>query len=276
MTFEEWCLRNNRHDLLDRWNYDLNNKAPSDVAYRTKNRYYFLTNTEESELKQILGLTTSEEYGKYKDKASRRENLTGQTFGELTVLSLDEYKTNNTDNYHSYWICQCSCGNKISVKANHLKIGHTFTCGNRAIHYSGKNNPSWKGGVTPENNRIRSSINYKEYRESVLNKDNHSCIICGAKNNLEVHHIFPFAIFPDDRFRVDCGCTICKNHHTGSYDSFHKVYGTHNNTPEQLEEYVNAKRCELGNYEYFDVYAYMNSYDADCLEIDDTMLDLYE
>ena len=36
------------------------------------------------------------------------------------------------------------------------------------------------------------------------------------------------------------------------------------------------KRQELGINEYFDVYEYMNPYDADDMEIDDSMLDLYE
>ena len=58
--------------------------------------------------------------------------------------------------------------------------------------------------------------------------------------------------------------------------SFHKEYGTYNNTPEQLEEYINRKRQELGITESFNIYDYMSSIEDDNLEIDDTQLDLYE
>ena len=56
--------------------------------------------------------------------------------------------------------------------------------------------------------------------------------------------------------------------------SFHNIYGMRGNTPEQFEYYVNEKRQELGIKEPFDVYKYMNPYDADDMEIDDSMLDL--
>lgn len=274
MTFEDWCINNDRQDLLDRWDYDKNEKLPSQVAYRGKQKIYFHSPDEYRRLDRV---TTSDDIGKYKNIESHREDLTGQVFGELTVLCLDIEKTKNTDNYHSYWVCRCSCGDIIRPNSNQLKSGHTKTCGNRSIHYIGENNPSWKGGITPESSQIRQSRCYKDYREAVLQKDDYSCIICGSTQNPEVHHIYPFASFPDDRFRVDCGVTLCTFHHNPYYEgSFHNIYSTFHNTPEQLEEYVNMKRQELGINEYFDVYEYMNPYDADDMEIDDSMLDLYE
>lgn len=40
MTFEERCVKNNRHDLLDRWNNKLNNCLPSEV-FKMNIRYWF-------------------------------------------------------------------------------------------------------------------------------------------------------------------------------------------------------------------------------------------
>ena len=40
-TFEEWCLENNRQDILDLWDYDKNNKSPSEVPAGTKIKYFF-------------------------------------------------------------------------------------------------------------------------------------------------------------------------------------------------------------------------------------------
>jgi hypothetical protein len=73
--------------------------------------------------------------------------------------------------------------------------------------------------------------------------------------------------------RVETGVTVCDKHHTIGDNSFHSIFGTHNNTPEQFEHYVNIKRQELGIKEPFDVYVYMNPYDADNMEVDDSMLD---
>lgn len=55
---------------------------------------------------------------------------------------------------------------------------------------------------------------------------------------------------------------------------FHKEYGTHNNTTEQFEEYINRKRQELGIAGPFNIYDYMSSFDDDDMEIDDYGLDI--
>lgn len=52
-------------------------------------------------------------------------DLTGQKFNKLTVLKFDHRDAN----YKSYWLCQCDCGNTCVVEGNHLKIGHTKSCG---------------------------------------------------------------------------------------------------------------------------------------------------
>jgi hypothetical protein len=41
ISFEQWCIENNRRDVLDRWNYELNNKLPSEVSYSAHSKYYF-------------------------------------------------------------------------------------------------------------------------------------------------------------------------------------------------------------------------------------------
>jgi len=51
-------------------------------------------------------------------------DLTGQRFGELTVL----YQVPSRDR-NSSWLCQCDCGKKTIVRAPNLKFGGTRTCG---------------------------------------------------------------------------------------------------------------------------------------------------
>ena len=52
-------------------------------------------------------------------------DLTGQRFGRLTALS--EY--GKAKNGHTTWLCLCDCGNKVVSTVNHLRIGHTQSCG---------------------------------------------------------------------------------------------------------------------------------------------------
>ena len=40
-SFEQWCLDNDRHDLLDLWDYELNNKIPSEINFGTEDGYWF-------------------------------------------------------------------------------------------------------------------------------------------------------------------------------------------------------------------------------------------
>lgn len=54
------------------------------------------------------------------------QDLTGQTFGRLTVENLNSYDEKNNS---YFWNCICECGTKPVVSSNHLKSGHTQSCG---------------------------------------------------------------------------------------------------------------------------------------------------
>lgn len=51
--------------------------------------------------------------------------LTGQTFGLLTVIRKDQSATGG----RAKWICQCECGNLTSVLSESLRNGSTKSCG---------------------------------------------------------------------------------------------------------------------------------------------------
>jgi hypothetical protein len=84
---------------------------------------------------------------------------------------------------------------------------------------SGKNGSNWKGGVAPLNKVIRRSLEYRLWREAVFKRDRYTCIWCGARNGngeyVELHpdHIKPFSLFPELRFSIDNGRTLCIDCH---------------------------------------------------------------
>jgi 5-methylcytosine-specific restriction endonuclease McrA len=84
----------------------------------------------------------------------------------------------------------------------------------------GEKNNMWKGGITPINAKIRNSLEYKLWRESVFERDNWTCVWCLVRGGeLHADHIKPFALFPEIRFAIDNGRTLCKPCHklTESY-----------------------------------------------------------
>lgn len=130
-------------------------------------------------------------------------------------------------------------GNKMSeITKTRMRIAHTGKPSNAVGKHwklSGKsrinqsnanklrvlsgNHNFWKGGITPINNKIRKSIDYKLWREAVFKRDNFTCIFCyrrsgkGQKIELNADHIKPFAYYPELRFAIDNGRTLCKECH---------------------------------------------------------------
>jgi hypothetical protein len=51
--------------------------------------------------------------------------LIDQSFGDLKVIRLEDSKEKG----RRYWLCQCSCGQKITCNTNQLRNGLITSCG---------------------------------------------------------------------------------------------------------------------------------------------------
>jgi len=99
-------------------------------------------------------------------------------------------------------------------------------------------NHNWKGGVTPEHNKIRRSVEYKLWVNAVYARDGYTCQKTGVRGGkLVAHHILNFSSHKELRFAIDNGITLSKEAH----EEFHKIYGKKNNSREQLEEFLGRK-----------------------------------
>lgn len=79
---------------------------------------------------------------------------------------------------------------------------------------SGDKHPNWKGGRSRGYKTGYYSTEYKKWREKVFERDNYFCQECSSDNYITAHHIKSFAHYPELRFNVENGLTLCEKCHT--------------------------------------------------------------
>lgn len=117
---------------------------------------------------------------------------------------------------------------QIRAKISLSKVGKVGPHkGKHRFNMMGEKHPNWKGGSTMLSEKIRKSLEYKLWREAVFARDNWTCVWCGIKSKkgikveLQADHIKPFAYYPELRFAIDNGRTLCGPCHktTDTYGS---------------------------------------------------------
>lgn len=131
-----------------------------------------------------------------------------------------EHRKKMSENHAKYWT------GKHRSKETKRKMSET---------HKGDKHYNWQGGITPEDGKIRHSIEYRLWREAVFARDNWTCQKTGKRGGeLNAHHIQDFSTYPELRTSIENGITLSKKAHR----EFHKKYGIKNNTKEQLEDYI--------------------------------------
>jgi 5-methylcytosine-specific restriction endonuclease McrA len=80
----------------------------------------------------------------------------------------------------------------------------------------GNKSNSWKGGISRKYKEEYWSLKYRLWRESVFQRDIYQCQKCGFKGNqgyLTAHHIKSWAKYPELRFDINNGITLCEECH---------------------------------------------------------------
>lgn len=78
----------------------------------------------------------------------------------------------------------------------------------------GEDSPNWRGGLRAERKRAMGQYEYRDWRTAVFTRDNWTCQCCGVRGvYLEADHIKPWCAFPDLRYEIDNGRTVCRPCH---------------------------------------------------------------
>ena len=167
----------------------------------------------------------------------QNEDLTGQTFGRLKVLS----KFNKGKYDHWYYLCRCSCNKETIAFGYQLKRKQINSCGclrdelasKRASLMVRELNNRWRGGAAIDYDE-RKTKEYSWWRKACLERDQ-ICQICSDDKDLHAHHIESFIDNPEKRYDPQNGVILCETCHT----CFHIEHGYGDNT---LAQYTDFKK----------------------------------
>ncbi len=104
------------------------------------------------------------------------------------IINGEEYLHN-----HCYWLCLPNL---------------------RAVVRNGKIYVDNKPFFWERESRDRNAPEYREWREQVFSRDDYTCQKCGQRGKkLNAHHVKQYALYPDLRFDLDNGITLCDDCH---------------------------------------------------------------
>lgn len=115
---------------------------------------------------------------------------------------------------------ECPICNKIFLRnPSSLVWGKTRTCSKKCsfILKSRLADERRKSGIYTKHQidrQLRYNKRSADWRKSVFERDNYTCQECGKRGGLlEAHHIKPFAYFPESRYDLNNGKTLCLECH---------------------------------------------------------------
>lgn len=113
------------------------------------------------------------------------------------------YQYNKTDKCKSCWM-------KINLEKG-------FWTGKKRPHISGEKSHWWIKDRTKIkiSDKFKEDANYKIWRKEVYAKDSWKCKIFNSdcKGRIEAHHILNWKDYPELRYEINNGITLCHAHH---------------------------------------------------------------
>lgn len=98
-----------------------------------------------------------------------------------------------------------------------------------------------------ESERRLYDIRYKEWRNSVLDRDGHKCTRCGSTEKLHVHHKKEWHRFPELRYEISNGKTVCFSCHVNIHPYMVKYVGKKHG---KHEKFISRKQRRENNKKF--------------------------
>jgi hypothetical protein len=166
----------------------------------------------------------------------------GEKYNKWTVIGLEICHTNIANKKVRLIPCKCECGKKSNIeiwKLINKKVKFCNSCsklgyipwnknkkgvmpipwnkGIKWFEFSGENHPRYIKDRTKlsHNEKKHLDSRYKEWMLCVKNRDHWKCKINNSECNgqLEAHHILGWKSYPELRFDINNGITLCHKHH---------------------------------------------------------------
>lgn len=138
---------------------------------------------------------------------------------------------------------RASCGHDAEIRFMKYLQGQGRVCP-KCARPRGENHFNYNPDLTDEE-RIgnRDTFDNVKWRTSVYERDAYTCQVCGDSHggNLEAHHLNSYTDFPEERYDLSNGITLCKSCH----GRFHHLYTYRHNTREQFEEWLKHDNTEV-------------------------------
>lgn len=84
-------------------------------------------------------------------------------------------------------------------------------------------NPNWRGGISPERQRIYAGSAWKAVRREVIDRDEGTCCRCGVKPSgtkaLHLHHVESWEAAPERRLDPTNLVTMCRKCHEWTHST---------------------------------------------------------
>ena len=93
---------------------------------------------------------------------------TGEIYGSLTVIR----ELESVSHSKRHFLCRCTCQQEVEVRLDHLRSGHTSSCGKCGLEYQGqrKTIAEWAREKGIKNSTLRARLKIMPLREALERK----------------------------------------------------------------------------------------------------------
>lgn len=212
-SFEKWCIDNNKLEFLNSWDWELNTMSPSEINYKTKNKFHFKCSGHGiTESKSIINITRNKKayFGCTRCKSIAQWGI--DNLGDDFLEKYWDYEKNDEIGVDP-WVVSNSSKTIIWIKCQEREYheSYSITCysfiSGRRCGYCKKSpskiHPLDSLGYLLENN---NKLNLWSERNEV-NSHSHapsSKTIVWWKCQNGVHHDYQRCINSSNRFNFEC------------------------------------------------------------------------